>query len=189
MSSRRNSGARPGSTDHHYDYVEVGVAIAPAFRRLPECEQQIIQLRFFEDLTQSEIAAAAALRLLATLARSVRRIGDLRRALLAHALLAQTLVLLVVLDARPVLAARLLGRTNRGKSGFEGAPVRRIARFVGPVRPHQAVATERPTDQQLTSSPDPPARLTEQTQSTGGLSHPSRASDATHPLSGSQAPA
>jgi RNA polymerase sigma-B factor len=45
-----------GSTDHHYDYVEIGATIAPAFRHLPKREQQIVQLRFFEDLTQSEIA-------------------------------------------------------------------------------------------------------------------------------------
>lgn len=45
-----------GSTDDHYDYVEIGATIAPAFRRLPERERQIVQMRFFEDLTQSEIA-------------------------------------------------------------------------------------------------------------------------------------
>lgn len=45
-----------GSTDYHYDYVEIGATIAPAFRHLPEREQQIVQLRFFEDLTQAEIA-------------------------------------------------------------------------------------------------------------------------------------
>lgn len=45
-----------GSTDHHYDYVEIGATVAPAFRHLPEREQQIVQLRFFEDLTQAEIA-------------------------------------------------------------------------------------------------------------------------------------
>lgn len=45
-----------GSIDPHYDYVEVGATIAPAFRHLPEREQQIVRLRFLEDLTQSEIA-------------------------------------------------------------------------------------------------------------------------------------
>src|SRR4051794_27662652 len=46
------------------------------------------------------LAAAAAL---AALRGGVRRVGDLRRALLAHALLLESLVLLVVLDARPVI--------------------------------------------------------------------------------------
>lgn len=45
-----------GSTDDHYDFVEIGVTIAPAFRRLPGRERQIVRMRFFEDLTQSEIA-------------------------------------------------------------------------------------------------------------------------------------
>jgi RNA polymerase sigma-B factor len=45
-----------GSTDHHYGYVELGATIAPAFRLLPDREQRIVEMRFFEDLTQSEIA-------------------------------------------------------------------------------------------------------------------------------------
>ncbi len=45
-----------GSVDRGYDFVELGQAIAPAFRVLPEREQLIVHLRFFEDLTQSEIA-------------------------------------------------------------------------------------------------------------------------------------
>src|SRR3954451_16754590 len=48
-------------------------------------------------------AAAAAGLLLAALLRGARRVGDLGGALLAHALLAQTLVLLVVLDAGSVV--------------------------------------------------------------------------------------
>jgi RNA polymerase sigma-B factor len=46
-----------GSFDHHYEHVEIGAAVGPAFRRLPRREQRIVELRFFEDLTQSEIAA------------------------------------------------------------------------------------------------------------------------------------
>src|SRR5437588_6980381 len=50
------------------------------------------------------LAAAAALAaLLAPLARGVRGVGDRGGALLAHALLAQALVLLVALDARAVI--------------------------------------------------------------------------------------
>jgi RNA polymerase sigma-B factor len=46
-----------GGVDPHYDYVEIGATIGPAFRALPERERRIVELRFFEDLTQSEIAA------------------------------------------------------------------------------------------------------------------------------------
>jgi RNA polymerase sigma-B factor len=52
----RALGETLGSVDQHFDYVELGEAIGPAFRILPEREQTIVQLRFFEDLTQSEIA-------------------------------------------------------------------------------------------------------------------------------------
>ena len=37
--------------------VELGEAMCPAFRALPAREREIVRLRFFEDLTQSEIAA------------------------------------------------------------------------------------------------------------------------------------
>ena len=40
-----------------YDRVELGEAIGPAFRRLPERQQDMLRMRFIEDLTQSEIAA------------------------------------------------------------------------------------------------------------------------------------
>jgi RNA polymerase sigma-B factor len=45
-----------GAADRSYDYVDIGQSIAPAFKVLPEREQVIVHLRFFEDLTQSEIA-------------------------------------------------------------------------------------------------------------------------------------
>jgi RNA polymerase sigma-B factor len=45
-----------GKIDRNFDYVELGQAIAPAFGVLPKREQAIVHLRFFEDLTQSEIA-------------------------------------------------------------------------------------------------------------------------------------
>jgi len=45
-----------GSEDGHYAIVDIGQAIAPAFRALPEREQAILKLRFIDDLTQSEIA-------------------------------------------------------------------------------------------------------------------------------------
>jgi RNA polymerase sigma-B factor len=46
-----------GSIDHHYDYVEIGADVEPAFQHLPERQREIIELRFFHDLTQAEIAA------------------------------------------------------------------------------------------------------------------------------------
>jgi RNA polymerase sigma-B factor len=45
-----------GQEDRNFRYVELGQAIAPAFRDLPKREQTIVHLRFVEDLTQSEIA-------------------------------------------------------------------------------------------------------------------------------------
>jgi RNA polymerase sigma-B factor len=55
-SEGRLLGDTLGTIDRGYDYVELGQAIAPTFRVLPEREQVIVHLRFFEDLTQSEIA-------------------------------------------------------------------------------------------------------------------------------------
>ncbi len=52
----RTLGDGLGSEDGGYELVELGEAIAPAFRALPEREQTILDLRFNEDLTQSEIA-------------------------------------------------------------------------------------------------------------------------------------
>jgi len=55
-SETRLLGDTIGATDPHFDFVEVGAAIEPAFRRLPKRERKIVELRFFEDLTQAEIA-------------------------------------------------------------------------------------------------------------------------------------
>jgi len=52
----RTLGETIATTERRYEYVEIGASLAPAFRRLPEREQAIVRLRFFEDLTQSEIA-------------------------------------------------------------------------------------------------------------------------------------
>ena len=46
-----------GVEDGHYELVELGEAVGPAFRALPAREREIVRLRFLEDLTQSEIAA------------------------------------------------------------------------------------------------------------------------------------
>jgi RNA polymerase sigma-B factor len=52
----RSLGESLGESDPNYELVELGQAIGPAFRDLPPRERTIVQLRFFEDLTQSEIA-------------------------------------------------------------------------------------------------------------------------------------
>ena len=52
----RSLGDSIGADDPNYELVELGEAIGPAFRELPSREQAIVQLRFFEDLTQAEIA-------------------------------------------------------------------------------------------------------------------------------------
>jgi RNA polymerase sigma-B factor len=45
-----------GAEDPSYGFVDLGQALAPAFRALPPREQLILKLRFIDDLTQSEIA-------------------------------------------------------------------------------------------------------------------------------------
>ena len=45
-----------GTEDPHYGLVDLGQAVAPAFRALPAREQAILRLRFVDDLNQSEIA-------------------------------------------------------------------------------------------------------------------------------------
>lgn len=50
-----------GSVEPGYDVVEWGQAVGPAFKGLPEREQQIVRLRFVDDLTQAEIAERVGL--------------------------------------------------------------------------------------------------------------------------------
>ena len=54
--SKRTVGDGIGELDPHFEFVELGQTLAPAFRALPGREQQILKLRFIDDLTQSEIA-------------------------------------------------------------------------------------------------------------------------------------
>jgi RNA polymerase sigma-B factor len=44
-------------TDERFDRLESWHSVAPLIQRLPERERTILYLRFFEEKTQSEIAA------------------------------------------------------------------------------------------------------------------------------------
>ncbi len=45
-----------GSEDHEYELTELRVALGPAMAALDEREQKILTLRFYGNLTQSQIA-------------------------------------------------------------------------------------------------------------------------------------
>ncbi len=52
----RTLGDTLGSEDIHFELIELGAGVAPAFKALPEREQAILKLRFIDDLTQKDIA-------------------------------------------------------------------------------------------------------------------------------------
>lgn len=54
-------GSRLGDEDPEFDSVESRVEVRDLLRRLPDREQQIVYLRFFEGLTQAEIAERVGL--------------------------------------------------------------------------------------------------------------------------------
>jgi len=75
----RTLGDTLGGDDAHYEMVELGEAIAPAFQALPEREQTILKLRFIEDLTQSEIAeriGVSQMHVSRLLRRSLNQLND-----------------------------------------------------------------------------------------------------------------
>ena len=45
-----------GTEETGYDFVEYGISMRPAMAELSEQERAVVAMRFFEDLTQSEIA-------------------------------------------------------------------------------------------------------------------------------------
>ena len=50
-------GEALGGEDERFELIELGAAIGPTLKALPERDRLILHLRFVEDLTQSEIAA------------------------------------------------------------------------------------------------------------------------------------
>jgi RNA polymerase sigma-B factor len=75
--------ARLGDVDERLESVEVRMELSPLLASLPPREQMIVHLRFFEGLTQSEIAARLGIsqvhvsRLLARSLQQLRERGEL----------------------------------------------------------------------------------------------------------------
>ena len=68
-----------GVEDRGFSRVDVGQAVAPAFRALPAREQAILKLRFVDDLTQSEIAeqvGMSQMHVSRLLRRALERLAD-----------------------------------------------------------------------------------------------------------------
>jgi RNA polymerase sigma-B factor len=73
-------GSRLGSVDPQLDAVDRRVTLSPLLDRLPPREQIIVHLRFFEGLTQSEIAARLGLSQMHVSRLLARSVDQLRRA-------------------------------------------------------------------------------------------------------------
>ncbi|MGW0177949.1 SigB/SigF/SigG family RNA polymerase sigma factor [Nocardia sp. NPDC003345] len=69
---------RLGETDPHYSLIEDAEAVGPLIARLPETERRVLLLRYYEDRTQSQIAAVMGCsqmhisRMLTRVARTLR---------------------------------------------------------------------------------------------------------------------
>lgn len=75
--------ARLGTEDTELDEVEVRATLSPLLARLPRREQLILQLRFFDGLTQSEIASRLGISQMHVSRLLARSVAQLRAA--AHA--------------------------------------------------------------------------------------------------------
>jgi len=76
--SLRTLGDTLGEEDQRFELVELGEAIAPALKALPERDRTILHLRFVADLTQSEIAeriGVSQMHVSRLLARSLARLS------------------------------------------------------------------------------------------------------------------
>lgn len=72
-----------GTTDEGYEHAEARALLGPAMRCLPAREQRILQLRFVEDRTQSEIATAigvSQMQISRLLRQSLERLAQITRA-------------------------------------------------------------------------------------------------------------
>jgi RNA polymerase sigma-B factor len=65
--------------DDRFESLEAWQSLAPAIRRLPERERTILYLRFFEERTQSEIAARLGVSQMHVSRLLARTLSDLRR--------------------------------------------------------------------------------------------------------------
>jgi RNA polymerase sigma-B factor len=72
---------RLGAPDGNFDLAEHRVVIERALEALPERERTIIRLRFFEDLTQSEIADQVGVSQMHVSRLLARSLADLRQQL------------------------------------------------------------------------------------------------------------
>lgn len=69
-----------GREDERFELIELGQTVAPAFAALPEREQQILRLRFVDDMTQADIAGLMGISQM-HVSRLIRRsIEELREA-------------------------------------------------------------------------------------------------------------
>ena len=73
--------SRLGSVDANFDLVEHRVVIERALEALPERERTILRLRFFEDLTQTEIAEQVGVSQMHVSRLLARSLADLRQQL------------------------------------------------------------------------------------------------------------
>ena len=73
--------ARLGSPDANFDLIEHRVVIERALEALPERERTILRLRFFEDLTQTEIAEQVGVSQMHVSRLLARSLAELRQRL------------------------------------------------------------------------------------------------------------
>ena len=77
----RSQGAGLGGVDPDLDRVEDRLAVVPLLAALPDRERRILQLRFFDDLTQTEIAGKVGISQMHVSRLLARTLGTLRTAL------------------------------------------------------------------------------------------------------------
>jgi RNA polymerase sigma-B factor len=73
-------GESIGSEDEHYELVELDATVASVLQHVPERERMILQMRFVDDLTQTEIAERVGISQM-QVSRLLRRSLDQLRAL------------------------------------------------------------------------------------------------------------